>query len=137
MLERIYPMLAWDSWVYMGCTAVPCKAGQAMQENNVDFSSWNMNHGLNITDGAIFFLDPTKAFKPKGGAASASGTMLRSTVVQGGLGKRDDNAVRLIHCFVCWRGFEIWDPGITLPCLNLQCYTSEQHGVSSCSTIEL
>lgn len=69
VLERIYPMLAWDSWVYMGCTAVPCKAGQAIQELNVDFSSWNMSHGLNISDGAVFFMDPTKAYKPKGTAA--------------------------------------------------------------------
>lgn len=51
------PAAEYDSWITVGITEGD--ASGAMATIGIDFASWDLTSGLRITDGAVFFMEPT------------------------------------------------------------------------------
>ena len=47
----------YDSWITIGLTGGD--ASGAMASIGVEFQSWSLSTGLRVTDGALFYMDPT------------------------------------------------------------------------------
>ena len=52
------PEAAFDSWITIGGTSCGTLCG--ISAENMDLDSWTDTQGLNVTNGALFFMDPSK-----------------------------------------------------------------------------
>ena len=51
------PASEYDSWITVGITGGD--ASGEMASIGIDFASWDLTSGLRVTDGAIFYMDPS------------------------------------------------------------------------------
>ena len=53
------PSAQWDSWLAVGSTDASAK--DAVSSIGIDFDSWTDTQGVSVDNGAVFWMDPTKA----------------------------------------------------------------------------